>query len=63
MNDKKSVFRPYTQKACDVRRSVPGDAICIDEHAVSRPDRIQFLARYVSAALAAARLGNLGTGL
>jgi len=63
MNDQKALFRPYTQKACDVRRSVPSDAICIDEHADSRPDTVEFLARYVSAALAAARLGNLGTRL
>ena len=63
MNDRKAVFRPYTQKACDVRRSVPGDAICIDELTDCRPDTVGFLARYVSAALAAVRLGNLGTRL
>jgi len=58
MSDK-TIFRPYTKKACSLRRSIPGDAICIDDEEASGRDRFDDITRHLVSALAVVRVGAL----
>ena len=61
MNDQKAGFRPYTRKACNLRRSISGDAICIGDDQPPKDDRLRVMGRYLPSAIAAVRVGSLNT--
>ncbi len=55
----KAIFRPYTQKACSLRRSVPGDSLCIDEARSDGRERVERVANILLSALVVVRAESL----
>ena len=55
----KAIFRPYTQEACSLRRSVPGDSLCIDEARSDGRERVERVANILLSALVVVRAESL----